>query len=101
MKFPTEFKFGHIKYNILYIPEMRDEEGKELGGMHRLHDGRIFIIEGEDTPEYKRLVLMHEVLHAIQRCQGIADLKEEQIDGIAFGIIQAMQQNSWMREFFG
>lgn len=100
MKFPTEFNFGHIKYQILRIPEMRDNEGNELGGMHRQHDGKIYVIDDDHTDEYRRHVLMHEIIHAIEVCQGMEALKDEQVHGLAFGIIQALQQNPWMKEFF-
>lgn len=101
MEFPKSFNFGHIKYEIELIPEMRADDGQELGGQHRQHEGKLFIItDGRHTLEYKKLALMHEIVHAIEVCQGLESLKEEQVHGLAFGIIQALRQNFWMREFF-
>lgn len=99
MGFPTRFNFGHMKYEIVCVPEMRDNNGAALGGEHRQYEGKIFVITTGVTKEYLQLVLMHEMIHAITSAQGLKDLTEGEVDGISFGLIQALQQNDWMADF--
>jgi len=101
IKLPNKFEYGHLKYEIVGVPEMNSsDDGSSLGGEHRQHEGRIFIITNSNhTPEYIRMVLLHEILHAISKAQGLG-LEENQVSGLAFGFIQALQQNTWMGEFF-
>jgi len=99
MEFPTKFNFGHLKYEIVRVPEMRSDDGATLGGEHRQHEGRIFVIINGHTKEYLQLVLMHELIHAIACAQGLKELTEGEVDGMAFGFIQALQQNDWLADF--
>lgn len=101
MKFPTMFEYGHLKYDIVQLPEMNNDDGQALGGQHRQYQGKLFVTTDGNTPEYQRLVLMHEIIHAIEQAHGLFELKEEHINGLSFGIIQAFAQNPWMKEFFG
>ena len=98
MEFPTKFNLGHLKYTITCVPEMRGEDGQELGGEHRQHEGKIFIITNGHTKEYLQTVLMHEIVHAIEHAQGM-ELEEAEVRGLAFGFIQVLQQNDWLADF--
>jgi Zn-dependent peptidase ImmA (M78 family) len=54
------------------------------------------------TEEYKKLILMHEIIHIIL-CAHATTIKnntEDVIDSLSYGFIQAMKQNPWMKEFF-
>jgi len=97
--FPTTFNYGHLKYKIIQLEESRSEDGIPLGGEHRLHEGKIFIITAGHTEEYKRIVLMHEILHALEYTGGF-ELEEKVVRGLSFGLVQALLQNPWMGEFF-
>jgi Zn-dependent peptidase ImmA (M78 family) len=98
MEFPTEFNFGHLKYKIIYQDEMNADDGSPLGGQHRLHEGKIFIIDKDNTREYVRIVLLHEILHAIEYTSGL-DMEEKEIRGMSFGFIQALRQNPWLAPY--
>lgn len=98
MEFPTKFNFGHLKYEIMRVPEMRGEDGQKLGGEHRQHEGKMFIITNGHTNEYLQTVLMHEMIHAIEYAQGL-ELEEAEVRGLAFGFIQILQQNDWLADF--
>ena len=105
MKLPKTFDYGHLKYDIVETqadPPMRSEDGRELSGWHSQGKGKLFIHADGSPDEYVRFVLMHEILHAITSAQGIVfpDNEEAIIDGLAFGIIQALHQNPWMHDFF-
>jgi len=106
MKLPKTFNYGHLKYEIIETladPQMRAENGQLLSGLHSQGKGKLFIHTGESPNEYVRFVLMHEILHAIISAQGIVLPENESeiiIDGLSFGVIQALHQNPWMCDFF-
>ena len=99
MKIPTEFNYGHLKYKIIHQDEMNNAgDGIPLGGQHRLHEGKIFITTDKATREYMRIVMLHEILHCIEYTSGL-NLEEKEIQGISFGIIQALRQNPWLADY--
>ena len=98
MEFPTEFNYGHLKYQIIHQDEMNATDGAALGGQHRLHEGKIFITTDHATREYMRIVMAHEIIHCIEYTAGL-ELTEPEIHGISFGIIQALRQNKWLADY--
>ena len=98
MKRPDTFKFGILKYKIKWRKRVKDKQGNDLGGWHKQHKSLI-IINTEDDEQFQKIVVMHEIVHAIARGYGMT-LKENEIDGIAQGMIEALHRNEWMGRYW-
>ena len=98
MKRPDTFKFGILKYRIKWRKHVRAKDGSYLGGWHKQYKALI-IVNDEANDEYKKLVLMHEIVHAMTMGYGMT-LKENQVDGIAQGMIEALRRNEWMGRYW-
>ena len=107
-KLPTIFNLGHLKYKIVYAQPgdelLKSDTEYSLDGLHSQSRGALVVNAcGEYTEDYIRLVLLHEIIHAIVTAHGIpidCDVIENVADGLSFGFIQAMHQNPWMATLF-
>jgi Zn-dependent peptidase ImmA (M78 family) len=106
-KSPTTFSIGHLKYKITFAtPDheaLETSEGRGLDGLASQAQGIIVVNCNEKyTEEYQKLVLLHEIIHTICTAHGtdLGENTEDVIDSLAFGIIQAVNQNKWMKEYF-
>ena len=102
MKLPKTVEFGHLKYDIEPIAELKAEDGTKSGGSFRRGDGKIFIVNTL-SEQFQRFALMHEMIHTMVDSQGIClpdDTEENIIDGLSFGFMQMLHQNPWMCDFF-
>ena len=102
MKLPKTVEFGHLKYDIEPIAELKTDDGTASGGSFRRGDGKIFIVTTL-AEQFQRFALMHEMIHTMVDSQGIRlpdDAEENIIDGLSFGFIQMLCQNPWMHDFF-
>jgi hypothetical protein len=104
---PTTFNIGHLKYKVMFAyPDheaLENSEGGPLDGLASQAQGIIVVNCNEKyTEEYQKLVLLHEIIHTICTAHGtdLGENTEDVIDSLAFGIMQAVAQNKWMRGYF-
>lgn len=92
-----KIEIGGITYPVECIKDLRDGDTKLDG--HTIH--RPFSIRLEDKlcEQGKRVVLWHEVLHAIVAQAGIKhrDEYEQPLDALAYGLVQVLRDNPGLR----
>jgi hypothetical protein len=87
----TEIKVGPIIYEVKEVANLLDADGaQKLLGNIRYKDCSIQI-EPDQNFQSKRVVLIHEALHAVAT-QGILNLSEEQIEKLAYGVAEIIPQ---------
>jgi hypothetical protein len=89
---------GAIRYPVERITGLHDA-GKKLDGWVQY---RPYSIQIDDAlgEQGERVVLWHEILHAILAQAGFDDYDEEHerfIDALAYGIYQVLEDNSGLR----
>lgn len=89
-------KIGPIRFKIQYIKNLRDERGS-LDGWIRHHTSTISIDKSLNE-QRARLVLWHEIIHAILTHGGYSDHDERMIDVLAGGVMNVLNENKWLRE---
>lgn len=80
---------GPVAYNVLFIPEF--SESGRCGDIDVMK-ARIRI-NADMAQTVQTVTLWHEVLHGILANAGYKDHNEEQIDALAYGILQVLRDN--------
>lgn len=95
MKLPKKLRFMGQVWSI-EAEEIEEIDGEKYVGLHELsmrsikiHPGQVAASAGE--------VLLHEVVHVIDRACGL-DLTEHQISGLAFCLIAIASDNKWFTQ---
>lgn len=88
-----------IKVGPLVIPVV--EYDKLMDGETQLHGQMNWLeyqirLSSHNPDIYKFLTLWHEVIHALNDTHGIS-LREKQVEALATGIVQILQDNESMR----
>lgn len=91
---PEKVRVFGKNYQIKYIPE--DEGMEELGLLD--YDKLRIMIKENQPPIEEADTILHETVHAIDNIMGL-ELSEEQVRGIATGLIGVFQDNSEFAEF--
>ena len=89
-------KIGPIRFAIQYVEDLHDQS-RNLDGWIR-HTSSKILIEKSLGKQRKRLVLWHEIIHAIMTHGGCEDHDETLVDIIAGGVMSVLNENKWLRE---
>jgi hypothetical protein len=93
--FPTTVRIGCIEYSINLVAQPELDGEPKLGTI----DYRKLEIEIDEEmhPDVQIVTLWHEILHGIddQHNLGLTDGKT---DALAYGIVQVLRDNSWLRD---
>jgi len=95
---PNKLYIGGITYRIAEIERLLADDGRrKLSGNIRYDECEIRIEAGMDV-QSTRQIIWHEVLHGILTQAGHCDaIKEQIIDALAYGIVDVLKQNPWLR----
>lgn len=93
MKLPNRFKIGGSVYKII------SQQLDTLWGIVRISDRVISISDGINH-DLAQSTLLHEIIHIVAERAGFGDLDEKIVNALAYGITDAMKQNSWWASFF-
>lgn len=91
---PDSVRVFGKNYNIKYVPE---DNGMEELGLLDYDKLTMMVKEGQPSIEESDTIL-HETIHAIDGVMGL-ELTEEQVRGIATGLIGVFQDNSEFAKF--
>jgi hypothetical protein len=86
-------KVGGFQYKIVYIQNLRDDDGKLDG---RIHHGKTIIqVEDDLSPQAMPQTILHEVVHAIHVQIGRTEQNKDEsyVDALAHSIYQVMRDN--------
>lgn len=89
-------KIGPLIYRVVEIPDLQGDANEYLYGHCRYVDQEMRL-DANMTPERKRLVLIHEALHAIEDLRGL-DLGEKTIITLGTAIYELLRDNPWLGE---
>lgn len=83
---------GAVEYEIVREPELHESQrdGEVCYGKARIN------LRPGLAPTYERVVLWHELIHAMLTAVGIDGTPEQTIDVIANGIAAALLDNEWL-----
>jgi hypothetical protein len=94
---PETIKVGAIIYQIVDVPGLHNETGEKYDG-HILYSKEEIRLEADLASQTKRQTLWHEVIHAILIQAGHQKHDEGQVDALAYGIMNVLQDNPWLIE---
>lgn len=86
-----EVKVGPIIYTVKEVDAIR-EGANEYDGMIYYNEARIEVDQGLDH-QFERVVLMHEIMHAVLKQAGQASGDEKLITALGYGLVDLIQQN--------
>jgi hypothetical protein len=89
-------KIGAISYAVVEIEGLHTE-GEKLDG-HIKYGPCEIRLEATQSPQAKRQVLWHEILHAILTHAGYRKHDDGRIDALAYGIMSILQDNPHLRQ---
>ena len=92
----SQVKIGPIQFIIQYVEDLHDATGS-LDGWIR-HNTSIISIDKALDEQRTRLVLWHEIIHAILTHGGYSDHDERMVDVIAGGVMNVLNENKWLGE---
>lgn len=92
---PAAVKVLGKTYSISIVEKV-DEENSQLGEQDEV--AQKIVIRREQHFESFQDTLLHEVIHAVELAMGL-ELREEQVNGIATGLIQVLRDNPRFARF--
>jgi len=98
MKMPKKLKVNKQVYKIKIKHKIKDKDGTRYWG-RAIHSQRKIFVEGANCQDQKQQTLMHEIIHIIGLQSG-HNLKEGQIDALAYGLINVIRSNEWFKDYF-
>lgn len=82
---------GPITYEVKEVDEIRDGSAV-FDGMIYYNEARIEIAKELD-PQFKRVVVMHEVAHALLKHAGQASSDEKLVTALGYALVDLIRQN--------
>lgn len=93
---PKTIRIGGFDYDVVEKERLRNEQDVRLSGQIACEDLEIRV-DSDISDRFRPLVLWHEVIHGILQHAGISDHNEQQIEALAYGIMQVLRDNPWLR----
>lgn len=90
MKIPEKVKVGFLDYEVERVAEPFVNGSTAVDGTHNCADAKIRIAENGNE-DYKNMVFVHELLHAIDFVYCAESLTETQIEQMAKGLYQVIK----------
>lgn len=91
----SQLTIGPMKYLVVEVSHLKDENGVQLSG--QIDHGTLMLeIEAVASPLVKRHTLWRQALQTMALITGI-ELGPDQIDVLAYGIMQLLRDNPGLR----
>ena len=87
-------KCGASRYKLVLDPSLKDSEF--WGRVH--YKKETITLDPKLGKSVFKYVLLHELLHVVDFQRGL-NLKESQIEALAFGLIDLLKDNRWIGPF--
>lgn len=91
---PDHIIVGPLTYRIVYVRDLKDDDGKWLHGWV-LFTEQEMRIDAAMSEERKRITLLHEALHAIEETRGLK-LDEPTVIALGTAIYELLRDNPWL-----
>lgn len=95
---PSMIRVGPIRYWVQLVRDLHDEANRDKLDGHIAYKEGTIKIEAKGSDQQYRVVAWHEVLHGIAQERLPTQPSEEVIDAFAYGVMQALQDNPWLRQ---
>jgi hypothetical protein len=92
---PKTIRIGGFDYDIVITDGLRSERDERLSGQIACEDLEVRV-SADISDRFRPLVLWHEIIHGILQHAGISDHNEQQIEALAYGIMQVLRDNPWL-----
>lgn len=96
MTLPKTIRIGGFDYDIVVKDELRNDQDVRLSGNIDCEALEIRV-SSEITERFKPLVIWHEVIHGILQHAGISEHSEQHVELLAYGIMQVLRDNEYLR----
>ena len=98
LKLPDKLVYMGYEFDISGGHTGKGDNGLKNWGSASFKDMTIKVHKGLH-PSTAKVTLMHELIHIIGICSG-AQFSEGQIDAIAYGMIEIINNNEWFMDYF-
>lgn len=95
MALPDSIRIGGIDFTVKEVADLKDGN-QGLNGWIRYNESEIHV-EEKLGPQMKRATVWHEVFHGVLE-QAAVKHNEQLIEVLAYGIVQVLRDNPWLRE---
>lgn len=93
LKTPERVVIGPLEYQVKIVKNLRSDDNKRLAGMINGPEATIYLTE-EQSPQFARIVLWHEMIHGILDAAGFqAEHNEAVVDALAHGLVDVILRN--------
>jgi hypothetical protein len=98
MTLPNAIKVGAYSYTVEHVTRLCSADHQRLNGEH---DPRVFVIriDGGIPAQRERVVLLHELIHAIED-ERTMNLTEEQVNQLAHALANLLLDNPDLTRLF-
>lgn len=94
---PSVIRIGPIDFTVKTVDDLHDNHVKLDG--HIRYASTSILLESALNPQAILLTLWHEITHGILVQSGhAAGIKDPVIDALAYGIIDVLRNNPWLRD---
>ena len=102
MKKLKSIKVGPVKYQLVESASLLGENGQAYDGVHRPSEGKLMVRSGIPDGTYKKVVLMHEIIHACFETTGLdvpLEWRERICDALGYQIVGLIKENPQLVEY--
>ena len=98
MPLPQNLTVGPLVYTVEEIADLRHEGVPIFGEINPTRKVCYITIERDMPMQRKQVTLWHELIHAILNHAQRSDVSDEVVGVLAFGIVDLLKDNPWLRE---
>ena len=94
MRIPKKIHIGPFVHPIVFVKELKDDNGAELYGKIMFkNEGNVILLSKGMQESRNATTFMHEILHGINALHGIEGMPEEAVTNIAVTLIDTIRRN--------
>jgi len=93
---PNKIKVGGIKFKTFIVKHLKSRDDTKLNGWIKYDPSKI-LLNKKLGKQNRRVVLWHEILHAILEQAGFQEHDETQLIALSYGIVQVLRDNPDLR----
>lgn len=94
MSLPPKIKIGPYEYEVLECEQIKSDKGEDCWGLQDTFNHKI-MVSSKIKPDRQKVVLIHELLHALYELQGLPRKAEEEhvVTCLAPVLFQVLKEN--------
>ena len=95
-----KIRIGPVDFDIEYHKTLVSGDNSTKLDGEILHQISTIRLEMGTSPQFRRMILWHEIVHAILTQAGYHDHDEQMMEVLASGIMQVLRDNPWLIEIY-